>query len=84
MLFTDTDSLVYEIGLKSKMYYLVTVDGEEVKEAKNINKNVVERVRHKEYVNVLFGRGLVRHSIELKVMFVKFLCSVLMISVIFL
>ena len=84
MLFTDTDSLFYEIGLKSKMYYLVTVDGEEVKEAKNINKNVVERVRHKEYVNVLFGRGLVRHSIELKVMFVKFLCSVLMISVIFL
>ena len=28
------------IGLKSKMYSLIAVDGEEVKKAKGVNKNV--------------------------------------------
>ena len=52
------------IGLKSKMYYLVTVDGEGIKKAKCVDKNIVERIRHKEYVNVLFSRGLVRHKMK--------------------
>ena len=29
---------------------------------KDINKIVVDKIRHKEYINVLFGRGLMRHN----------------------
>ena len=38
------------IILKSKMYSLISVDDEEVTKAKGVNK----KVRHKEFVNVLF------------------------------
>ena len=51
-------------GLKSKMYILVTAEGKEIKKAKAINKKVVERIRHKEYVEMLFGRGLMRHNMK--------------------
>ena len=47
------------VGLKSKMYGLV--DGREIKKAKDINKNIVDNTRHKEYVDVLFDRDLMRH-----------------------
>ena len=43
------------VGLRSKMYSLVTVDNEEIKKAKEVNKNVVKNVRHKEYIDVLFN-----------------------------
>ena len=43
------------IGLKSNMSSLITVDGEEVKKAKGVNKTVVKNIRHKEYINVLFN-----------------------------
>ena len=36
--------------LKSEMYSLVYVDGEEVKKAKGVNKSVVKGIRHKEFV----------------------------------
>ena len=52
------------VGLKSKMYSLVRVDGEVIKKTKSVNKNVVESIRHKEYVDVLFGRGLVRRRMK--------------------
>ena len=51
-------------GLKSKMYILVTAEGKEIKKAKAINKKVVERIRHKEYVEMLFGRGLMKHNMK--------------------
>ena len=35
------------VGLKSKLYSLVTVDNEKPKKAKGVNKNVVENIRHK-------------------------------------
>ena len=35
------------IGLKSKMYSLVTVDSEGIKKTKSVNKTVVESIRHK-------------------------------------
>ena len=104
LLFTNTDSLIYEIGkslfdfsnyrrdsrfydpvnktligkmkdevrgkiihefvgLKSKMYSLITVDDGEIKRVKDVNKNV-DSIRHKEYADVLFGRGLTRHNIK--------------------
>ena len=52
------------VGLKSKMYYLVNIDGEENKKAKGVNKNVAKNTRHKKYVNVLFNKKLIRHSMK--------------------
>ena len=37
-------------------YSLVNVDGEKIKKAKGANKNVVKKIRHKEYVDVLFNK----------------------------
>ena len=42
-------------GLKSKMYYLVDVDGRGIKKAKGVNRGVVMGIMHKEFVGVLFG-----------------------------
>ena len=81
------------VGLKPKMYSLVTVDDKEIRKAKVVNKNTVDCIRHKEYTDVLFGRGLMRHSmkrIQSKLHrigtynFCKFFCHVWMIDVIFL
>ena len=52
------------VGLKSKMYSLVMVDNEEIEKEKAVNKNVIKNIRHKEYVYVLFDRGLVRHKMK--------------------
>ena len=52
------------IELKSKMYSLAMIDNERTKKAKGVNKNVVKSIGHKEYVDVLFGRGLVKHNNE--------------------
>ena len=41
------------IGLKSKMYSLISVDNEEVTKAKGVNK----KIRHKEFVDVLFNKS---------------------------
>ena len=40
------------VELKSKMYSLVDVDGEEIKKAKGVNRSVVRGIKHKKFVNV--------------------------------
>ena len=40
------------IGLKSKMYSLISVNDEEVAKAKGVNK----KIKHKEFVDVLFNK----------------------------
>ena len=35
------------VGLKSKMYSLVTVDGGWIKKTKDVNENVVDSIRYK-------------------------------------
>ena len=52
------------VELKSKMYFLVVVGGEEIKKAKGVNKNVVKNIRHKEYVDVLFNQNFIRHKMK--------------------
>ena len=52
------------VGLKSKMYSLVDVDGEENKKAKGFKKNFVNNTRHKEFVDVLFNKQLIRHRMK--------------------
>ena len=46
------------------MHSLVIVDNEGIKKGKGVNKNVVKRIRLKEFVDVLFGRALVRYRIK--------------------
>ena len=45
------------VGLKSKMYSLISVDDREVNKAKGINK----KLRHEECVDVLFNKKVARH-----------------------
>ena len=42
------------VGLKSKMYSLVTVDNKEIYKAKGVNKNFIKNIKHREYIDVLF------------------------------
>ena len=46
------------------MYSLIGVDNEEVKKAKGLNKNVAKKIRHKEYIEVLFNKKMIRHKIK--------------------
>ena len=52
------------IGLKTKMFSLVSVGGKENKKTKGVNKNVVKSFRHRELVDVLFNRKIMRHNME--------------------
>ena len=40
------------VGLKSKMYSLISINDEEVTEAKGVNK----KIKHKEFADVLFNK----------------------------
>ena len=46
------------------MYSLVTIDNEENKKAKGVNKNVVKNIRHREYIDVLFNKKMIKHKIK--------------------
>ena len=48
------------IGLKSKMYSLISVDNEEVTKAKGVNK----KIRHKEFVDILFSKKVIKHNMK--------------------
>ena len=48
------------VGLKSKMYPLISIDDEEVTKAKGVNK----KMKHKELVDALFNRKVVRHNMR--------------------
>ena len=43
------------------MYSLISVDNEEVTKAKGVNK----KLRHKEFVSVLFNKKVIRHNIKI-------------------
>ena len=45
------------VGLKPKMYTLIRVDNE-VAKAKGVNK----KIKHKEFVDVLFNKKVIRHN----------------------
>ena len=44
------------VGLNSKMYSLNAVDNEEVKKEKGLNKDVVKKIGHAEFADVLFNK----------------------------
>ena len=48
------------VGLKSKMYSLIARNDKEVNKGKGVNL----KLRHKEYVDVLFNKRVVRHKMK--------------------
>ena len=48
------------VGLKSKMYSLIACDDKGVNKAKGVNK----KLKHNEYIDVLFGKKVVRHKMK--------------------
>ena len=48
------------VGLKSKMYSLISFDGKKVNKATGVNL----KLRHKEYVDILFNKKVVRHKMK--------------------
>ena len=55
------------------------LDYAEIKKTKEVNKNIIKNIRHKEFVVVLLVKNKVNY-IELELMvFAKFLCLLLMI-----
>ena len=48
------------VGLRSKMYSLIAANDKEVNKAKGANL----KSRHKEYVNVLFNKKVMRHKMK--------------------
>ena len=53
--------IVEFVGLKSKMYPLISINDREVNKAKGINK----KLRYKEYIDVLFNKKVVRHNMKI-------------------
>ena len=43
---------------------LIAVGSEEIEKAKEVNKNVVKKIRCKESVNVLFNKRMIRHNMK--------------------
>ena len=52
--------IVEFVGLKSKMYSLIASDDKEVNKAKGVNL----KLRHKEHLDVLFNKRVVRHKVK--------------------
>ena len=48
------------IGLKSKMYSLISDDSKEVIKTKGVNK----KLRHSEFIDVLFNKKVIRHNMK--------------------
>ena len=54
------NKIIEFVGLKSKMYSLISSGGEEVNKAKGINKTL----RHDEYLDALFNKKVVRNKMK--------------------
>ena len=48
------------LGIKVKDYSLINIDDEKVTKAKEVNK----KTRHKEFVDVLFNKKVIRHNLK--------------------
>ena len=49
------------VGLKLKMYSFLVDDSSEHKKAKVVNRNIVEKITHNEYKDVLLNQKCLRH-----------------------
>ena len=46
------------------MYSLIDVDIKENKKAKGLNKKVIKNIRHKEYIDVLYNKKIIRDTMK--------------------
>ena len=46
------------------MYHLFIANDREMKIATGVHKNIVDKIRHKDYVDVLSGKGLMRNNMK--------------------
>ena len=46
------------------MYFLVDIDGTENKKGKGVKSVVVKSIRHKEYLDVLINKKIMRHTMK--------------------
>ena len=56
----DGAKIIQFFGLKSKMHSLISADDKEVNKIKGINK----KLRHKEYLDVLFNEKVIGHNMK--------------------
>ena len=52
------------VGLKSKMYSLIDIDGEENKKGTGVNSVVFKNIKHKEYLDFLLNSKIMRHKMK--------------------
>ena len=52
------------VGLNSEMHSLTDADNEENKKVKGTNKNLVKSIPHKEYVDILFNKKVIRDKMK--------------------
>ena len=52
------------VGLTEQMYSYLVNDNSEDKKAKAVNKNVVAKISHSEYKDVLLNKNCLRHSMN--------------------
>ena len=56
-----SDEVIFKfIGLKSKMYSLISDDSKEVIKAKGLNK----QLKHNEFIDFLFNKKVIRHNMK--------------------
>ena len=62
----EIDAVAIEefVGLKSKMYSFLVDDNSEHKKAKDVNRNVIKKITHNEYNDVLLNNKCLRHSMN--------------------
>ena len=54
--------IISEYSLEA--YSLIDVDNKEVKKAKGVNKNIVSKIKHKEFADVLLNRKMIKHKMK--------------------
>ena len=54
---TNGVTIKCSVGLKSKMYTLITEDNHESKKAKGITKNIDNEIEYEDCKNILFNRS---------------------------
>ena len=52
------------VGLKSNKYSLIDVGNEENQKGKEINKKAVKNIIHKEYIDILFNKHIIRDKMK--------------------
>lgn len=50
--------------MKLEMHSLVMADNKEIRNAKGVIENIADNIKHREYVDVLIGKKMMRHIMK--------------------